>query len=156
MKKLLIFILTAFVLFSLTGCSHIEDTNGMDDPSPVTLTDADFLKGHNSGITSMSVSKTVNEMTSLSVKKFSGITIMEKKIRASGEDIEIKTDTALAEGNLRICVVRNNEEIVAEIDINGNSELCIENANGVYTIVTGGENANFAFTYTYRLTNLPE
>ena len=156
MKKIIPFILTALVLFSLTGCSHIEDTNGADDHSLVTLTDADFLKGYHSGVTSMSVSQTVGEMTSLSVKKFSGITILEKKIRASGKDIEIKTDTALAEGNLRICIVRDNEEIVAEIDINGNDEICIENANGVYSIVIGGESANFAFTYTYRLTNLPE
>lgn len=44
----------------------------------------------------------------------------------------------------------------AEIDIDGNDEICIENADGVYTIVIGGESAEFAFTYTYRLTNLPE
>ena len=119
MKKTESFLLTIIFLFILVGCSHIEDTNGTDDHSLVTLTDADFLRGYSSGVSNMSVSKTVNEMTSFSVKKFSGISVLERKIRASGEDLEIRTDTGLASGNLRICVVRDNEEIVAEIDVNG-------------------------------------
>ena len=156
MKKFVLFILTILALFSFTACSHIEDTNGAEDHSPVTLTDEDFLKGYNSGISYMFSSKTINHMTEINVKKFSGNEILERKIRASGEDLNINTDTGLAAGNLRICIVRNNKEIVAEIDIHGNDEILIENADGVYTIVIGGESANFAFTYTYQLTNLPE
>lgn len=155
MKKTGSFLLTIIFLFILVGCSHIEDTNGTDDHSLVTLTDADFLRGYSAGVSNMSVSKTVNEMTSFSVKKFSGISVLERKIRASGEDLEIRTDTGLASGNLRICVVRDNEEIVAEIDANGNDEILIENANGVYTIVIGGESADFSFTYTYKLWKRP-
>ena len=155
MKKTESFLLTIIFLFILVGCSHIEDTNGTDDHSLVTLTDADFLRGYSSGVSNMSVSKTVNEMTSFSVKKFSGISVLERKIRASGEDLEIRTDTGLASGNLRICVVRDNEEIVAEIDVNGNDEILIENANGVYTIVIGGESADFSFTYIYKLWKRP-
>lgn len=156
MKKFLLLVFTSLFLLHLVGCSHVEDTNGPLDHTLTTLTDADFLKGYTSGVSSMSVSKTVNEMTTISVKKFSGIDIMEKKIRASGKDLEIKTDTGLVSGNLRICVVRDSKEIVAEIDVNGHDEILIENASGVYTIVIGGESAEFAFTYTYRLTDRPE
>ena len=156
MRKYFGFLLTFLILFSLIGCSHIEDTNGTDDHSLTTLTDEDFLKGHDFGVTTMSVYNTVQDMTSLSVKKLSGIMVLDQKIRASGEDLQIKTDAGLVGGNLRICVVRDNKEIVEEIDINGNDEICIENANGTYTIVIGGESAEFALTFIYRLTHIPE
>ena len=143
-------------MLRFSGCSHIshtEDTNGTDDYTLTTLTDEDFLKGHNSGISFMSMSSTVNESTTISIKKFSGITIMKHKIRASGENLIIQTNTALSSGNLRICVVRDNEEIVADIAINADDEILIENATGVYTIVIGGESANFSFTYSYQNEN---
>lgn len=42
MKKIIVLLLSFFILFTLSGC-HIEDTNGEDDFSLVELTDEDFF-----------------------------------------------------------------------------------------------------------------
>ena len=46
MKNFLVFVLL-LTIFGLTGCSHIEDTNGEDDFSITTITDQDIINGMN-------------------------------------------------------------------------------------------------------------
>ena len=45
MKRFLCLLFLAFVLLSLTSCSHVEDTNGSDDYSIVTFLDEEIIHG---------------------------------------------------------------------------------------------------------------
>ena len=81
MKKILCLLLL-FMVFGLTSCSHIEDTNGPDNYSLETFSDEDIIYGSSTSTTFM-VLETYSVLNgkstgSYSVGKLSGvITVLE-------------------------------------------------------------------------------
>ena len=147
-KKILLSILSIPLILSLTSCSHVEDTNGPDDFSIVTYSDAQIVKS-NSYLFNNSLETTKNSVTNLSVKKFSGIYQLEK-IAANNQDIHYSISSKVTSGNFRIVIV-HSEIIVKEVEINTTSEFVINNANGKYLLKIVGESASFSFTYSVYL-----
>ncbi|MCQ2430330.1 MAG: hypothetical protein MJ192_08370 [Clostridia bacterium] len=146
MKKTLSLLLACLLLcLPLSSClSHIEDTNGADDTSLVTLTDADIVKKTTSSITSSMIKKRVNGSCTVKVGKLSGVTDIET-LTSDGDDVLTWTAT-LSSGNLRLCLVRDGE-IVAELETDGNEHSLKLEEKGKYLLRAAGESAGFVIDF---------
>lgn len=125
--------------------SHIEDTNGADDPRPVTLTDADIVKRSTSSITSTLVKTRVNDKSTVKVGKLSGVTDIET-LRSDGDDV-LTWNASLTSGNLRLCLVKDGK-IVSELAADGNEHSVLLTEAGKYLIRAAGESAAFHLNFT--------
>lgn len=125
--------------------SHIEDTNGADDPRPVTLTDADIVKKSTSSITSTLVKSRVNGTCTVKVGKLSGVTDIET-LRSDGDDV-LTWNASLTSGNLRLCLVKDGK-IVSELAVDGNEHSVLLTETGKYLIRAAGESSSFHLNFT--------
>ena len=149
MKRFLCLITVLSLLLCLAGCGGIEDTNGPDDFSLVTITDEDICGGRFSSSAVMSSTFTSGNKTTLKIKKFSGVKDSpDARVKANGETLIWRTAITVTAGNFRACIVRDNEEIVGEFPIDGTGEVKIENAAGTYYLRIAGESAAFSLVYT--------
>ena len=156
-------IFAAAVLFLLfMPGKQIEDTNGPDDSTLATLTDADLLADTLS-CTSYSTSTgrirlpggwELNDGVKFSSKEFSGVTdlMWVDYILPSDFYLEL-SNFQVNGGNFRMIVV-NNDAIIADIQP-GEDVICqIEGITGPTTLRIAGESADFTIvipTHTYDL-----
>ena len=142
MKKL-IFIMLILSMIVLTGCGHIEDTNGEDDFSLETISGDDMINNSSSAST-VSFTKTVGNKTEVSIKKFSGVKSIYKKYSAEGEykfDFDVKCNS----GNLAVVLVYD-DEIVKTIPVNETSSFSYS-FDGTFEVKIAGESANLEITF---------
>ncbi|HHU55466.1 MAG TPA: hypothetical protein GXZ48_02085 [Acholeplasmataceae bacterium] len=145
--KIKYIVLLIILLISLGGCfKHIDDTNGDDDYTIETFSDADITKSSSSYVMYGSTTTSMNSKTEFKVQKFSGIRTLET-VKASNETIIFNFDSQCISGNLRIVIVQG-EEIIKDVNINGQSTVTIENANGTYILKVVGESAKFKLEYS--------
>lgn len=131
---------------ALASCmKHIEDTNGADDHSLTTLTDADLVKGAASSITTSMVQSTINGKTTVKVGKLSGVTQLDK-FKPFSDKVLVYTATVTS-GNLRLVLVREGQ-IVAELPADGGEHIVplLQEAGSVL-LRAAGESAAFKLTY---------
>lgn len=144
MKKTVCLLLALLLCLPLAACAgHIEDTNG-DDPTPVTLTDADIVKFSTSSIASSFVSNTVNGKTTTRVGKLSGVTQLAE-LHSDGREVLTYT-ASRSEGNLRLCLVRDGK-IVSELPVDGEAHTVPLPDTGKYQLRAAGESAKFNIVY---------
>jgi hypothetical protein len=141
MKKILFIILSCLALTSCTY-KHIEDTNGVDNYSLVTLTDDDITNNVSSYVATLSSQIYINGINKVTIKKFSGVKIID----TFSKDGIINTSIILNEGNLRVCLVNDNL-IEYDFDLFADDSYTFEVKNKC-KLVIAGESANFKMEYT--------
>lgn len=148
MKKFLCLLLL-FMVFGLTSCSHIEDTNGPDDYSLETFSDEDIIYGSSTSTTFM-VLETYSVLNgkstgSYSVGKLSGvITVLEDDW--SNRKLKFDIKFTCESGNAVVAVVSNNQ-IVRKIEANQDVIFEVVNSGYEYEIVLVGESAKVELKY---------
>ncbi len=142
MKKILCFIVFIFLCF-MFGCGHIEDTNGPDDFSLVTISNQDILD-YSSSAETMSSTVTIGNKTTVKIGTFSGVKSIYKNYSAKG-DYKIIIDIKVEEGNLGVFVV-SGDEILEEIPLNTKSEISVT-VDKTLEIRIGGESAKLEIEY---------
>ena len=150
MKKFLVFVLL-LTIFGLTGCSHIEDTNGEDDYSITTITDQDIIDGMNNlWVGSISSSKKIDGKTTgtLKVNKFSGVSEIAEFISKNTLILMTISNTCTA-GNLMV-VVTSEDEILLKVYANESKSVEIPNNGKKYQIKVVGESAKFSLEYSFK------
>ena len=153
----IIFVVVFAAWMILGGTGHIEDTNGPNDYSLNTITDEniktmDLGSTGAFGIEKLSVSGEgvdVSSALNFSANKFTGVTEIFYDNYISSSDFYVEIfDYTVESGNVQLCVVRDNKEIVAvlEPDTDGNISYKLDNVKGSYALRIAGESAKFSFS----------
>lgn len=149
MKKFITILLTAVLVLSLAGCNFVtyEDTNGDEDFSLQTLTEADITSNITTYSQKMGAKTMINNEISYSAKSMSGIIrIYEANLRDG--NLEIQVSSEVSKGNARLVLVVGNE-IVHDFDLNKDNQVyTLENCTGQVCLRLAGESAEFKVTCT--------
>jgi hypothetical protein len=146
MKKRLALLLVLLLLAVslLTACGQIEDANGPEDQSLVTLTDADILNPLNSYATVGTVKTELWNKCTYRAKKFSGVfTVTELSCE---EELTLSSSILCEAGNLRAVLVKD-DEIVLELPLREEGSFTL--SPGRYKVRIAGESARFSLTLKY-------
>ena len=150
MKKLRVIsliLICALTLVTLVACfDHIEDTNGEEDFSLVTITDEDFIQYSHSLVSNNSVRTEIGNRTKLKIGKISGIDIIEEFSVFGSGSVTISMNMSVTSGNCRLVLV-HNEQIVYDFNINGEDSF-VATERGHYYLKIGGESATVSMEYT--------
>ncbi len=143
MKRYLCIGLLLVLCLGMVACGQIEDTNGADDYSLVTITQKDLVGGGFSTKT-MTTRLDINGKIEYSVGKFSGVEkIEEVRVKDGASRVTFAVNTTLESGNLYV-YVRHDGQIVGELAIGQDDTLTLENPPaGKYELCTAGESAKF-------------
>ena len=143
--------------FFLPGMEHIEDTNGADDISLATLTEADILAksltctggpNRSMGRLNLPGGWSISDGVELSAKKFSGVTDILWADYILPSDFSLSLEHfSVTEGNLRMMVI-NEGKIIADIQPGDNIDVLIEGLTGYTTVRIAGESAAFSIAMT--------
>ena len=146
MKRKLAFFLVLLVLAvpALFACGQIEDGNGPDDRSLVTLTEADILKTMNSYATVGTVKSERGNECSYRAKRFSGVFTVTEIV--CEEETTLRSRILCEAGNLR-AVLLSDGAITYDLPIGEDGELTL--APGRYKVRIAGESARFSLTLRY-------
>lgn len=143
MKKIGIISLLVLCLI-LSGCSHIEDTNGNDDFSLQTISIED-AKGSMNSTSVGSIETHVFNSDSIRIKKFSGISVLDNRVIRSYSKIKIVS--SVTSGNFGIFILLKDK--IYEIPINQEYYFDVSNYSGICVIKYAGESAEFKIEYEY-------
>lgn len=147
----------AVYLFFFFGAEHIEDTNGPDDNSLATLTDADILAdsrqcvggpNRSTGRIYLPGGLELSDGVELYSDEFSGVADILWADYILPSDFSLNLDSFTVEsGNFRMVVI-NNGEIIAEIQPGENVQCLIEDLTGYTVVRIAGESAAFSIAMT--------
>lgn len=146
--KLFNYVLIIFIFsLLLTGCEYgqIEDTNGIDDYSILTISDKQIKEGPNSRFVKKSNWSTKDNVTTLKIEKFSGIFLL-RTTKLTTKTLTYNIESNIEKGNFRIVIVKDNEQII-DVPINSIERVTINNADGKYQIKAIGESAQFVMSF---------
>ncbi len=131
-----------------TGIDHVEDTNGAEDISIVTITDMDMVNMNygSRGFTKTESTKGVKFHS----KKFTGVhEIFYNNYIGNNNVVSLDfTEFTVKEGNFVLIVV-NEGKILARLTPDDPLEHTFENITGNFSVRAVGESASF----TIRMTN---
>lgn len=154
MKKILC-LLVLFMLITLTGCSHIEDSNGEDDYSIVTFSDRDIIDGRTNTTTvgTVETHSYANDKIkgTYKVSKLSGI-VEIATFENDKNTISFEFEFTCESGNALIAVVSDGE-IVKKIEANQTLNFDVENNKEEYKILLIGESAKVSVKYQAKAYN---
>lgn len=147
----------AVYLFFFFGAEHIEDTNGPNDYSLATLTDADLLAdsfecvggpNRSTGRIHLPGGWELSDGVELYSDEFSGVAdiLWVDYILPSDFSLDLNSFT-VESGNFRMVVI-NNGEIIADIQPGENIQCLIEDLTGYTAVRIAGESAAFSITMT--------
>ena len=119
MKKIVSIFCLLILIFCLSACSHIEDTNGEENFELNTLSDSDIINGTSVKANVVVQSFIINK-GKLKISKLSGV---------------------------KLVVIYNGR--IDEIPINTTYEYKLENALGECIVKVAGESAKFELEYEY-------
>ena len=140
MKKILSIFTLLALLLSLASCSHIEDTNGPDDYSLVSLTDEDILAKERV-IKRLSKRSSNGDTTTYEVKRISGVEDILVFSADRNELLTLDVTVTATEGNLKVALI-HSDEIIETIPINGGEHTVkIENFEGRFYLRLAAESA---------------
>lgn len=149
MKKI-ICLLMLLMLVTMTSCAHIEDSNGPDDYSLVTIKDEDIIKGFYSTLSVGSYKSSVHIDDKLNgtykVSKLSGI-VNVAEYDCDNETISFDIEFTCDEGNALVAIVSNGM-IIKKIEANQSEKFDVDNNGKYYEILVIGESAKLAIDYT--------
>ena len=146
MKKhipLLAIMLAVFLL--LTGCKEYKDSNGPDDYTLQSLTEADILTGIGC-VKYSAVESRVNDGRSVRVKTLHGVETLA--YFSSSGTYTLQLSSEVTKGNARL-VLCTRKQILHDFDLNGADQswtFTVEDAT-VYLRIAG-EDCGFSVKYT--------
>ena len=151
MKKFLLVLLICLLMVNLTGCNHIEDSNGPSDYSITTFTDEDILKGYNSHISigmfrSSSLKNGILKGT-YKVSKMSGVFKVNNYKDSNNTIINFDIQFVCEEGNAMLVIV-SDDNIVKKIDANSDLSFDLPNEGNNYKLLVVGESAKITLNYS--------
>ena len=147
MKQLISLLIIIILLFTLSGCvKHVEDTNGVDDFTIQTYTDADIESGKTSSTKFGSVETTINNNTHLKVSKFTGVEEL-LSTKATNQTLIYNVESTCKQGNFRIVILKDGS-IIRDVRINSKETITLENCNGRYKLMMVGESAKIDIKYS--------
>ena len=149
MKKFITIILATVLVLSLAGCKFVtyEDTNGDEDFSLQTLTEADITSNANICSQTMSTKSMINNVTTYTAKEMSGV-IKLYETSLQNQDFEIQLSSEVSKGNARLVLVIANT-IVHDFMLNEKEQtFSIKNFSGKIRLKLAGESAEYKITYT--------
>lgn len=139
-KSLIILALACLVCFSC--CS--KKTEGV---SVTDMSEEDIVK-NNSFSKIGSVSRSVNNKTSLAVRRFSGIEELVV-LQPKGDCFEITLSSEVGDGELRLFIC-DSESIVYEFQVNEKDQkYTLPSTNKKYFLKAAGSNAKYRLEFSY-------
>ena len=149
MKRFLMVALALVLCLGFSACGQIEDANGEEDTALATLDKQALLAQMPSSFEMGSVRTTKDGVTQWSIRKFSGVKVLETCTVAKGaRSVEFAVGSELEQGNLYVYVYKDGA-IVSDLSIGKGSSLTIEfPAAGEYELRVAGESAAFSMTYS--------
>ena len=149
MKKFINYILIGLNIFSLVGCSHIEDSIGAENYSITTITDKEILSSGSSYIALGFISnyKYVKSTYEGYAKasKLSGVKLLST-INNDDSDVEYNIKLNVTSGNCVLAIVSNNE-IIKKVEANKDETFSLPFTSKQKLKIVG-ESANFILEYT--------
>ena len=151
MKKFLLALLICLLMVNLTGCNHIEDSNGPSDYSITTFTDEDILKGYNSHV-SMGMFRSSSHKNGIlkgtyKVSKMSGVFKVNNYKDSNNTIINFDIQFVCEEGNAMLVIV-SDDNIVKKIDANSDLSFDLPNDGNNYKLLVVGESAKITLNYS--------
>ena len=143
MKRYLCIGLLLVLCLGMVAFGQIEDTNGADDYSLVTITNKDLV-GSSFSSKAMSTRLDINGKIEYTVGKFSGVEVVEEvRVKQGASRVTFAVNTTLESGNLYV-YVRHDGQIVGEFAIGKDDVLVLEKPTaGKYELCIAGESAKF-------------
>lgn len=157
------------VLVVLTGCGHIEDTNG-DDPSLVTIS-RDHMVAKSMSWTASGVSTTTKryhrtlttfyedidvDYLEKSNGKVSGIAnIMATELKEE-QSLTLACETGVQAGNIAVILLSPDDEILCDFEIGTYEEVTVnadQTGAGIYLVRIGAESFSGAMILAREITD---
>ena len=145
MRKSILLMILLFFVIMLTACKHVEDTNGTDDYTIQTYTDADILSNHNKYVVVGMVQTSLRNQGKFNASKLSGVCKIDQ-VNAKNETITFDLDVKCENDNMKVVLI-HGDKIIKDFKINSQETYTIENANGKYILKVVGESAKFKINY---------
>ncbi len=141
---LIIVIIGAVMIFN-SDLEHIEDTNGAENFELQTITDEDIAKIEMGSLNVTTSSNTINNMTEISSKKFTGVyEVLYTNLLGKSDFVLELYELEVNGGNFKMAIVKDGE-IVKVLTEENYEETIIEDINGTVSLVIAGESADFSF-----------
>lgn len=147
-----IILVLVVAFFFFPKMEHIADTNGAEDYSLATLTDADLLArertctggpNYSTGRIALPGGWELTDGVKLYADKFSGVADLLWADYILPSDFNLRLDHfSVTEGNFRMVVI-NQDKIIAEVQPGDNIDLLIEDITGPTYVRIAGESAAF-------------
>lgn len=143
----IVMVAVAAVWFLNSDPEHIEDTNGTDNFSLQTITDANIINRDIGAMGLETSTDSISNTTTYSSDKFTGV----EEIYGTniwGNRFEITVNHARVDsGNFKI-VLLENDKIVHEFTLNELTQtFVLDNPDGYISLRIAGESADFKFDY---------
>lgn len=150
-KFMTLLIIASLVFFTVKmftdgSLEQIEDTNGPDDYSLVTITDEQIANERKSTPTVLMSRGLLSNKVDFTSNKFSGVYLIAHiySLLESSYEVDL-LEFEVTEGNFKMVVV-NEGKIVATIEPGQTEPVCVENVKGDLSLVIAGESAAFHFS----------
>lgn len=147
MKKISKLLLIGLSVLSLSSCGQIEDTNGADDYSIVTISDERIISGSSySMMGSVSSHKTTNTYSKGTFKcsKFSGVHEINSFTTKSNQ-LKYTIDFKVESGNCVLAII-SDDEIIKKVEANTDTTFTLPYSSKQKLKVVG-ESAKFELEY---------
>lgn len=149
MKKSFVFLLALVSLVALCSCFeslNIEDTNG-EDTALCSITEEDILAGNVGSTTFGSSKRTINDETTYSVMKMSGVLTLDTfKVPSKDEYYVLTVTPRLKSGNLRVLLLGDGEYLV-DFPLSETTTLFLNDPDMKYELVLAAESAEFSVEF---------
>jgi len=140
-------IVVAVIWFMGSDLEHIEDTNGPDNYSLTTITDANIIKMDTGSLGGPNKSKNIlsGDAIEFSADKFTGVyeILYDNFIGKSDFVLDLSSFT-VSGGNFKMAVV-HNDEIVATLEPDLFVSYRLDDIKGHVSLRIAGESASFSF-----------
>ena len=149
----LLYILIAVAVVVICGYSflnsdlkHIEDTNGPEDYSLVTITDENIIKQDMGALNVKKSTGLLNDGVTFKSDKFTGVyRVFQTNFFFDSDFLMDVAGFWINSGNFRMCIV-NDGKIIATVEPGMFATCELSDLNGSFELVIAGESADFEFT----------
>lgn len=145
-KIAILLVICLSAAFFLCSC-HIEDKNGPNDISLVSINDEKILNS-NTNSQKASILETSGKRVEYRCEKFSGVKTLKKITYTGGIKLEINYSIELSEGNFRAVLI-HEDEIVMDLPVGIDQKIVIESPKRSYDIKIAGESASVDIELEY-------
>lgn len=149
MKKIFLTFLIAVFILPLTSCvKHTPDTNGPKNFSLETITTDEILNTDSDCLKQGAVEQKKDNVTSINMKKFSGIETIHK-FKLNSASLNLAINIKVISGNLEV-VLCSKDDVLKKFRVNkGTQQINIPAMTDNLYLKVAGESASFGLSYEY-------